>query len=215
MDPFSRAARRGGASWFQRHAFGVFVRSMLYAGFLLWATEATGLNFMAFGLPIVFGAALWALHALFPNDETFKRWWNRGRYGLVSPLAGAFGLVPRAMVGGFGFLAESGPRTGPIELVRRQLTGPTNLIRRSLEEFPEMFDTPALKWTYDWMDQRTALYNMPLDLKWKHHLGLLPKDVADQYRKRIHPQEKKPKPRRSFGPPIPKTAMPKLGVSAA
>lgn len=189
--PFERVAAHGGAGWFARHAFGVFFRSLMLQGALLWATAALSLNFLQFGITSMVAVGLWALRQLFPDDETFKDWWESGRYGIVSPLAGAFGVVPRSAIGGFSFMFQDGYRSGPLELVRRQLTGTTTAIRRVLEEYPELFDRPGLRALYDVMGQRTALYGLDAAQRTKHQLGLMTAEEQARHRKPIHRPPKK------------------------
>lgn len=212
---FEEMAAKGGASWFARHAFGKFVRSMFVYGLLLFLTEISGLNLVGFWAPLFGVLALGTMALVLPNvgkkvsksgNETglFERLMNKSLWGVGSILAAPLGVVPRAGIGGFAFVFGSERISGIMdapfmELLRRQALGATRIgqvwIKRSLEGNPEVFDNEALRGLYAAFGQRSALYGLTLDERIKHFTGTLPKEVSDKKRRSIfNAPKKKEKP---------------------
>jgi hypothetical protein len=180
---------------FIRHSAAVFMWQAVVYGALIAASDSTGLNFLASGVPLWVGLLLLLDKLLRPASEKAKQHWRMAQWGIVSPLAGVFG----DMMVGFGFIF--GGNNGVLDMARLQMPVPLVEAKRIVEENPEVFDRPGADLIYNVLGQKTALYGMSAAARLRHHSGLMSPTERDQYRHLI--TRRRPKHKDSISAPSP------------
>jgi len=192
--------RKGGATYWDREWSKRYMRQMLVTGILGGATALLGANFMLGYSPYMALAIIGLLSIIYPDSEGLERVRRSAESGVVfraqrglmagGPLAGMavkkiqgedWGQV---LGGGADFAHDIG-----IRLLTRMAYRP---LKGVLELNPEFFDTDELRWTYDFMNVKSAYYGMPAELKAQHILAVpdVAPDILEQYRMPIHDPEK-------------------------
>ncbi|HRU10813.1 MAG TPA: hypothetical protein P5144_15660, partial [Thermoanaerobaculia bacterium] len=192
---------RGGASHWDREWTKRYIRQLMVSGVLMGASAYTGANFMLGFTPYAVLAALYILKWAFGGDsDKLEKLVRDAESGVAIRASSGLSVggpvmasaakhirgnsTPSLLGGAADFAHDMGVRV-LIGGLYRPLTG-------MLELNPEFFDTDQLRWTYDFMNVKSAYYGMPLQLKAQHVLKFpdVSGETLDEYRQPIHEPER-------------------------
>lgn len=191
---------RGGASHWDREWTKRYIRQLGVTGALAGASAYLGANFMLGFTPYLALLAMYMLKWGLGDSDKLEKLVRDAESGVAIRASSGLsvggpvmasaakhirGNSTPSLLGGVGDFAHDMGTRILIGGLYRPLTG-------MLELNPEFFDTDQLRWTYDFMNVKSAYYGMPLQLKAQHVLKFpdVSASTLEEYREPVHEPER-------------------------